>query len=68
MSLSNMFSSTIFNVDNLQGIMTNSDLLQAQFDLVNDGCIFINTQQMVTKINKTAEVIFNTTSEVAVGK
>lgn len=27
MSLSNIFSSTIFNVDNLQGIMTNSDLL-----------------------------------------
>lgn len=27
MSLSNIFSSTIFNVDNLQGLMTNSDLL-----------------------------------------
>ena len=27
MSLSNIFSSIIFNVDNLQGIMTNSDLL-----------------------------------------
>ena len=43
MSLSNIFSSTIFNVDNLQGIMTNSDLLQAQYDLVNDACIFMNT-------------------------
>lgn len=68
MSISNMFSSTIFNVDNLQGVMTNSDLLQAQFDLTNDACIFINTQQMITKINKTSEIMFNTTSNVAIGK
>ena len=67
MSLSNIFSSTIFNVDNLQGIMTNSDLLQAQFDLGNDACVFVNTQQMVTKINKSAEVLFNTTSSVSIG-
>jgi hypothetical protein len=67
MSLSNIFSSTIFNVDNLQGIMTNSDLLQAQFDLGNDACVFINTQQMVTKINKSAEVFFNTTSSISIG-
>mmetsp|Transcript_1228 Transcript_1228/g.2241 ORF Transcript_1228/g.2241 Transcript_1228/m.2241 type:complete len:100 (-) Transcript_1228:438-737(-) len=44
MGLSNIFSTTIFNVDNLQGHMTNSDLLQAQFDLANEGCIFMNTQ------------------------
>ena len=33
----------MFNVDNLQGLMTNSDLLQAQYDLVNEACIFVNT-------------------------
>ena len=67
MSLSNIFSSTIFNVDNLQGLMTNSDLLQAQYDLVNEGCIFLNTQQMLTKVNKSAEIMFNTTSSNAIG-
>ena len=48
--------------------MTNSDLLQAQYDLVNDCCIFINTQQMVTKINKSTEILFNTTSSVSIGQ
>lgn len=43
MALSNIFSSTIFNVDNLQGTMTSVDLLQSQFDLVSDGVVFINT-------------------------
>jgi len=47
--------------------MTNSDLLQSQFDLANEACVFINTQQMVTKMNKTAEILFNTTCSVAIG-
>jgi hypothetical protein len=32
----------IFNVENLEGLMMNSDLLQAQFDLSNEACLFIN--------------------------
>lgn len=68
MSLSNIFSTTIFNVDNLQGVMTNSDLLQSQYNLMNEGCVFMNTQQMITKINKSAEVLFNTTASVAIGQ
>ena len=43
LSLSQIFGSTIYNVDNLQGQMTNSDLLQAQFDLANEGVLFMNT-------------------------
>ena len=47
--------------------MITIDLLQAQYDLVNEGVLFINPLQMVTKMNKTAEILFNTTSEVSVG-
>ena len=67
MSLSQIFSATIQNVDNLQGIMTNTDLLQAQYNLVNEAVLFINTSQALSKINRSAEILFNTTSEVAVG-
>jgi sensor histidine kinase regulating citrate/malate metabolism len=67
MGLSNMFSSTIFNVDSFSGIMNCSDLLNAQFDLVNEAVIFINTQQELTKINKSAEIMFNSSSSNAVG-
>ena len=47
--------------------MTNSDLLQAQYNLVNESVIFVNTSQFLTKINRSAEILFNTTSEVAIG-
>ena len=47
--------------------MTNTDLLQSQYNLVNEGVIFLNTSQCLTKLNKSAEMLFNTTSEVAVG-
>lgn len=67
MSLSQIFSSTIQNVDNLQGMMTNADLLQAQYDLVNEGVVFVNTAQAITKINRAAEILFNTTSEKTIG-
>jgi len=67
MSLSTIYAASMFNVDTLQGVMSVSDLLQAQYDLVTDACVFVNTQQMVTKINRSAEVMFNTTSAVSVG-
>jgi hypothetical protein len=31
MGLSNIFASTIFNTDSLQGVLTSADLLNAQF-------------------------------------
>jgi len=49
----------MFNVDNLQGLLINHDLLAMQYDLVSDAVIFINTSQAVTKINKSAEIMFN---------
>ena len=57
----------MFNVDTLQGIMTNNDLMSAQFDLINEACIFMNTQQMITKINSSAQMMFNMPSEKAIG-
>lgn len=61
-SLSNIYSACMFNMDNLQGLMMNQDLLQAQFSLSNEAVVFINTQQLVTKLNKAAELLFNSTS------
>jgi nitrogen fixation/metabolism regulation signal transduction histidine kinase len=42
--------------------MANSDLMENAFDLVNDAVIFMNTNQEITKVNKSAEIIFNMTS------
>lgn len=47
--------------------MTTYDLLNSQFDLVNDGCVFIDTTQAVTKLNSSARIMFNIDSEKAVG-
>lgn len=52
----------IFNVDVLQGMLINQDLMEAQFNLINDGVIMVNTTQSVTKINKSAEILLNSTS------
>ncbi len=42
--------------------MANSDLMESAFDLVNDAVVFMNTNQEITKVNKSAEIIFNMTS------
>lgn len=68
MGLSNIFGATMFNIDSLQSIMTNNDLLSAQFDLIQDGCVFMNTKQEISKINKSAEILFNKVASVAVGQ
>ena len=52
----------------MQGTLANSDLMEKAFELVNDGVIFLNTNQEVTKLNKTAEVLFNMTSHLAMGR
>ena len=49
-------------------MLANNDVLEAQFNLVNDGVLIMNAEQAVTKLNKTAEIIFNTASANAVGK
>ena len=49
-------------------MLVNSDVLEAQFNLVNDGVIVINAEQAVTKLNKSAEILLNTSSAFAVGK
>ena len=40
-----MISSIIFNVENLQGQLGNSDALEASFSMVNDGVILLNAEQ-----------------------
>lgn len=57
-----MLSHLLFTLESLQGQMANSDLMENAFDLVNDAVIFMNTNQEITKVNKSAEIIFNMTS------
>jgi transcriptional regulator with PAS, ATPase and Fis domain len=58
----------LFNFEALQGMLANNDVLEAQFNLVNDGVVMINSEQSVTKLNKSAEILFNASSAQAVGK
>ena len=39
--------------------MLTQDILEAQFDLVNDGVVILNSMGLVTKVNKSAEIMFN---------
>jgi sensor histidine kinase regulating citrate/malate metabolism len=59
---------TIFNVDVFQGMMINLDIVDAALSLVNDAVVILNTTSTITKINKSAEIMFNTASSLAVGK
>jgi len=52
----------------MQGSLANADLVESAFDLVNDAVLFLNTNQEVTKANKSAEIIFNMTSQLMVGR
>ena len=49
-----VISSSIFNLDVLQGMMINQEVLEASFNLVNDGVVLLNSTATVTKINKSA--------------
>ena len=42
--ISSMVSSVIFNVENLQGLLGNNDVLEATFNLVNDGVILLSAE------------------------
>ena len=49
-------------------MLANTDILEAQFDLINEGVIILGAEQAVTKLNKSAELMLNTSSQVAIGK
>ena len=66
--VSSLISSVLFNVENLQGVLADNDLLSAQFNLVNEGVLMLNAELSITKMNKSAEILLNTSSSVAVGK
>ena len=66
--VSSLISSVLFNVENLQGVLADNDLLGAQFNLVNEGVVMLNAELSITKMNKSAEILLNTTSAVTVGK
>ena len=59
LDVAQLISQAMFTLDSLQGTLANCDLLQSSFDLVNDGVIFLNTAQEVTKLNKSAEMLLN---------
>lgn len=40
--ISNLISNVLFNFESLQGMLANNDVLEASFNLVNDGVIMIN--------------------------
>lgn len=42
--ISSLFSNILFNFEAFQGMLTNSDVLEAQFNLVNDGVIVMNAE------------------------
>lgn len=57
--ISQILSHVMFTLESLQGTLANSDLMESAFDLVNDAVIFLNTNQEITKLNKSGEAIFN---------
>lgn len=50
----------LYNMDMHQGAMINQDILDSCFNLVNDAVIVLNAGCLVTKMNKSAEIVFNT--------
>jgi sensor histidine kinase regulating citrate/malate metabolism len=66
--MSSLVSAVLFNVENLQGVLADNDLLSAQFNCVNEGVVMLNAELVITKMNKSAEILLNTASSVAVGK
>jgi len=66
--LAQMLSSVMFAVDNLQGTLATNDLLENSYNLVNDGCIFVNAHLNITKVNKSGEMLLNASSQALIGK
>ena len=66
--MSSLVSAVLFNVENLQGVLADNDLLSAQFNCVNEGVVMLNAELVITKMNKSAEILLNTASSVSVGK
>jgi nitrogen-specific signal transduction histidine kinase len=63
-----MLSAVMLSVDKLQGTLSANDLLEQSFNLVNDGCLFVNSHLEVIKANKSVQIILNSTSQFLIGK
>lgn len=66
--MSTLVSAVLFNVENLRGLFADNDMLSAQFNCVNEGVILLDAELVISKINKSAEILLNTSSSVSVGK
>jgi hypothetical protein len=49
----------MFSVEKLQGTFATNDMLEQAYNLVNDGCLFVNSHLDVTKVNKSAQLLLN---------
>lgn len=67
-SISQLMGGVMFNVEAFQGMMINQEILEAQFNLVNDAVIVLNTTSTVTKVNKSAEIMMSIPSDMLIGK
>ena len=68
-ALSSLLSGILFRSELLQGVLINLDILEAQFNLVNDAVIILNTTSTVSKVNKSAEIMMGgQTSDIMIGK
>lgn len=67
-NIAQFISLVLSKTQSLEGIFHNKDVLESSFNLVNDGVVILDSQQKITKINKSAEIMFNTSSKISVGK
>lgn len=66
--MSTLVSSVLFNVENLKGVLADNDMLSAQFNCVNEGVLLLDAELAIAKMNKSAEILLNTSSAVSIGK
>jgi len=59
MDLGSILSSILYNSDMLAGTFASNDVLEMQFNLVNDAVLFLDSELAITKANKSAEIIAN---------
>lgn len=68
MDLASILSSILYNSEVLSGTLASNDVLEMQFNLVNDAVLFLDSELSITKANKSAEIITNQKSALLVGK
>lgn len=59
MDLASILSSILYNSEVLSGTLASNDVLEMQFNLVNDAVLFLDSELSITKANKSAEIITN---------